>query len=297
MEQSPSIQDTIHLTRQASLIPIEALNVPITVIGCGAIGSFTTLSLAKMGFEDIEVWDADVVSVENMNSQFFRFRDIDKSKTMALKEIVQDFTKVKIRTKTRFYEEGILDGIVIVAVDSMSARKTVWENHAGKSTSTIAIIDPRMGAEEAQLHVVIPMDPTDQKVYPKSLYTDEDAVQEACTAKATVYTATMLSGLVCKAVKDIITTKKPSFRKALWSIKNNDLIFHNGKTEKPTFFQMKSDIADYINDPVEFRPTDIPDATMGTSASVGSTVFIDSVALHRQMMDEWAQTMVQRGGT
>ena len=39
-----------HLTRQIDLIPTRVLNIPITVIGCGAIGGWTTLMLAKWAF-------------------------------------------------------------------------------------------------------------------------------------------------------------------------------------------------------------------------------------------------------
>ena len=60
-----------HLTRQLDVIPVEILDEPINIIGAGAVGSFTALTLAKMGFAQIAVWDDDVVSEENLNAQFF----------------------------------------------------------------------------------------------------------------------------------------------------------------------------------------------------------------------------------
>ena len=60
-----------HLIRQFDLIPEDVLGEPITIIGVGAIGSWTTLALAKMGFQNLTVFDDDKVSIENMNSQFY----------------------------------------------------------------------------------------------------------------------------------------------------------------------------------------------------------------------------------
>lgn len=97
---------------------------------------------------------------------------------------------------------------------------------------TKAVIDPRMGAETALLFVMNPMDAKDIDSYEKSLYTDDSAVQERCTEKATIYCAIMLAGLVVKAVKDLITTPE-YLRTAQWSIKDNQLLaWKKGKEKK-----------------------------------------------------------------
>lgn len=209
-----------HLTRQADLIPTEILGEQITIIGAGAIGSFTALALAKMGFANIRVMDFDKVDTVNMNSQFYRFGDIGKDKVKALYALVKDFTNVEINDMcARYTGDIIFQGIVISAVDSMEVRKQIWQSHAGRA-QTKAIIDPRMGAETALLFVMNPMDANDRKTYEDSLYSDDTAVQERCTAKATIYTATMLSGLVAKSVKDFLTQAE-YLRVAQWDIRAN----------------------------------------------------------------------------
>jgi len=210
-----------HLTRQLDLIPIEVLGENITIIGAGAIGSFAALSLAKMGFGCIKVIDFDTIEVENMNSQFYRHSDIGKLKVVALQELIKDFTGVQIDISTERYVSGIFNGIVISAVDSMDARRLIWEQHSGKSPGTRAIIDPRMGAETALMYVMNPMDEKDIKSYQASLYSNAEAVAERCTAKSTMYTTTMLAGLVAKATKDL-TTGAPYPRTTLWSIIHDD---------------------------------------------------------------------------
>lgn len=212
-----------HLTRQLDIVPIRVLSEPITIIGAGAIGGWTTLALAKMGFENLTVFDDDVVSVENMNSQFYRHQDIGKLKVVALEELVADFTGTHISYFQERYLAGELPGIVISAVDNMQVRKTVWEEHQKNPWRTRAIIDPRMGAESALLYVMDPKRPEDVQTYPKTLYGDDDAVQERCTAKATIYTANLLSGLVVKAVKDLLTQQDP-LRTVQWDIAGNSLL-------------------------------------------------------------------------
>lgn len=210
-----------HLTRQIEILPPEKTQVPITVIGAGAIGSLTVLALAKMGFTTIQVFDADKIEIENMNCQFYRFSDINKLKVEALKELVKDFTNVSIDARPEWYTGGTFKGIVISAVDSMKVRKLIWDSHKEMAIGTKFIIDPRMGAEQAMLYTMNPLDHADIKSYEKTLYTDDNAVHERCTAKATMYTAMLLSGLVSKAVKDIVT-EGPYPRTAIWSIKDND---------------------------------------------------------------------------
>lgn len=212
-----------HLTRQMDLVPLSVLAEPITIIGAGAIGGWVTLALAKMGFANITVFDFDKVDTVNMNSQFYRFIDIGRSKVNALYTLVDDFTGVKIQAKNEPYERGAFRGIVIAAVDKMSVRRKIWEEHVKSPYATRAVIDPRMGAESALLFVMDPKSDKDKADYSKSLYDDDSALQERCTAKATVYTANLLSGLVVKAVKDLLTQQDP-LRTAQWDIANNQFL-------------------------------------------------------------------------
>ena len=222
-----------HLTRQKDLIPMESLAVPITVIGAGAVGGWVVLSLAKMGFQDITVYDHDHVSIENMNCQFYPYSAIDKSKVETLHGLVQSFANVNIKAINGKYEgKESFEGIIISAVDSMDARKMIWESQKkkGKKKPKVPkyIIDPRMGAETSLLYVMDANDAKDITSYEKTLYTDANAVAERCTAKATIYTANLLAGQVCKAVKDIATGNAYT-RTSQWDIAKNQVMMWNKK--------------------------------------------------------------------
>lgn len=213
--------DYEHLTRQMDIIPVSVLGEPITIIGAGAIGSFTTLALAKMGFNNLVVYDHDTIEIENMNCQFYRLKDIGKPKVVALKELVKEFTDIEIDARNERYESGNFPGIVITAVDSMKVRKLVWDHHREIAIATRLFIDPRMGAESALVYAMNPMSQKDIASYEKTLYTDENSVQERCTAKATMYTAAMLSGYVAKIVKDFLTESVKYARVTQWNIGEN----------------------------------------------------------------------------
>jgi molybdopterin/thiamine biosynthesis adenylyltransferase len=208
-----------HLTRQIDLIPMQSLTQKVTIIGAGAIGSWVALALAKMGMMEIEVWDDDTVTVENMNCQFYRFCDIGEKKADSIKRMVRDFTGVTINSKAERYEGQRLSGVVISAVDSMAVRKLIWDSNKDNGMVKF-IVDPRMGAETALLYCMDPCDEKDIESYEKTLFSDDDSVQERCTAKSTIYTANMLSGLVAKTVKDLITNGKYP-RTTQWYIDKN----------------------------------------------------------------------------
>lgn len=210
-----------HLTRQLDLIPMDCLNQRITVIGAGAIGSFVVLNLAKMGFQNITVYDFDEVSVENMNNQWYRFKDIGKPKVTSLQDLIKDFTGVSIGAITDKYVDQPLSGIVISSVDSMAVRQIIW-NRCKDNPMVQWFIDPRMAAEYALSFVMDPNDQKDQISYEKTLYTDKDSVQERCTNKGTMYTSTMIAGYVVKHVKDLVT-KSPYARVTHWNIATNVL--------------------------------------------------------------------------
>ena len=206
------------LLRQKDIIPFSTLKEPVTIVGAGAIGSWTALLLGKMGMQDICIYDYDSVELENMNSQFYKINNIGLSKVECLANNIFDFTSTNVVFRHEQFKT-IEDStkILISAVDSMSTRREIFE--AFKISKANYFIDARMAAEIALMYTVT----TSQKdldMYEKTLYTDEEAVHERCTAKSTVYTANLIAGMICKTVKDILV-KKPYVRVLQWDISSN----------------------------------------------------------------------------
>lgn len=217
-----------YLTRQKDIIPSDILQTPITIVGAGAIGSWTTLALAKMGFYNLKVYDFDIVDDENMNAQFYPTSALGKPKVEALKELIFDFTGEEITTLNQKVDwDTFFLGVVLSSVDSMDARKKIFT--ASKESGQVPfLIDPRMGGEYAQLHTVLFHDEKSVSSYEKTLISDDDAVQERCTAKATIYTANLLSGLVSKSLIDYLR-KSNRLKSVEWDIAQNDVLLTNAQ--------------------------------------------------------------------
>jgi len=192
----------IEYTRQLDLLNLERLKIPITIIGAGAVGSFTALALAKMGASDLTVFDPDTIAPHNLPNQFYRIEDLGKSKVIALHEIISDYAGIEIKAHPEKFITRALKGIVIVAVDSMDERKKIW-HQVKRNIHVPLFIDTRMGAEVARIYAVNPL--ADAEGYDRSLYPSTEALREPCTRRAIIYTVLGLSAWVGQVVKKFLS--------------------------------------------------------------------------------------------
>ena len=214
-----------YITRHSDLVTPKQLATRIGIVGAGAIGSFTALALAKMGFSDITVYDFDVIDPENIGNQFYPIECIGQKKVNALAGMCRAFSGIEIKViDKRIEKTDILRfDVLVVAVDSMAARKMLFETAESRFT-----IDPRMSAEYCTMHVVDNRYADQRENYSKSLFSDKDAVQERCTAKTTIYTVMLSAGQIVKAIKDV-TSGKDHIKTFDWNIADNALIAFNSK--------------------------------------------------------------------
>lgn len=183
--------------RQLDLIDPEKLaNMPIHVIGCGGIGSAAALYAAKMGAQNMTVWDFDIFEIHNLPNQMCRIKDINKNKALAVADMIRDFEDTEVEPIGERFDGDIEpNSVVIMAVDSMKARKEIWEM-LKKSTAAV-IIDGRMGLTALNVYSVIPSNKTQVDYFEKTLWDDEEVAEIPCTAKATIFTAGTIASLIC----------------------------------------------------------------------------------------------------
>lgn len=191
---------TVRFRRQLDLLPLDACIVPITVIGAGSVGSFTTLSLAKMGMSNLTVFDDDVVDEHNLPNQFFRVEDLARLKVEALADLVRAFERTEIRTVPRRFDGGSLSGIVVGAVDSMASRSAVWES-VRFNPAVRLFIDARMGGLVSIVRPVRPCDVGDVRRYERTLHSDDEAAPEPCSARAILFTVLAIASTVARLVR------------------------------------------------------------------------------------------------
>ena len=177
----------------------------VHIIGVGAIGSHIALTLAKMGVEKIAVYDPDTVSAHNVPNQVYGIADIRDSvedeikKVDALARHIKEQTGAQIQAVAQEISSGEwkFPGIVFLCVDSMAARRYIYEEYIKLKLWVDLFIEVRMGAEIGKIYTIKPWHFFDLKGYEETLHSDEEAAQDECTAHAIKTTAEVIAGIAC----------------------------------------------------------------------------------------------------
>lgn len=200
------------------LSPRDIEDVVITLIGCGGIGSPVGLMLAKMGFKAFSLYDPDTIELHNLPNQMFphsitqgvgdviEFEStIGMTKVDVLSATMRDFGgthRVSIIPHVEPYEEQPLSGIVISGVDSMSARKTIWEGVETCWDNIPLYIDARMGAQVGAIYSIDPASNDDSSFFKSvALYDDAEAMEQVCTNRAILYNTFFIAALIGRQVR------------------------------------------------------------------------------------------------
>lgn len=188
----------VDITRHVDVFSRDAFgDKRIDVIGAGATGSRIILSLAKLGLENIHVWDFDTVEAHNIANQAYDQEHIGKLKVDAIAEVVLKATGLKIHTHNEKVDGSqVLGDVIFVLTDTMSSRKEIWNKGIRYKMRTKLMIETRMGADEGRCYTVNPTKPAQVKGWEGTLYDDAKAVVSACGTSITVGpTAEFMSAL------------------------------------------------------------------------------------------------------
>lgn len=185
--------------RQRDLVPPERLaKVHAMVIGCGSVGRQVTLQLAALGVPAMTLYDPDTVSIENLAVQGFGPDDLGDPKVhatantahpqnplMELNAVAERFRKSHVRGWPRDR-----DVAVFACVDSIETRRLVWDAVRDRCAF---FADGRMAAET--LRVLASAAPHGDR-YGTTLFAAGEAFVGRCTAKSTIYSASVAAGLM-----------------------------------------------------------------------------------------------------
>ena len=191
-------------------------DVGFHIVGCGAIGSSVATQLARLGGNKFYLYDFDKVGIENIGVSQYIDEDIGKSKVQALRShlwnidnhIISDITIGKFK-----HYQGKEDDILILGLDSMSARMEIVKLLAECPVKPAFVIDGRMGAEQYQQYIY---DNITVKKYEKDWYSDEDSDPEPCTRKATSYCSNMSGSFISNSIKNLVM-KQPYFKEIIFN--------------------------------------------------------------------------------
>lgn len=188
----------IDYSRHADVFKPHEFDKRVDVVGVGAIGSRITLSLAKLGVRDSTVWDDDIVEAHNVANQAYGVIDalVKPDKVVALQSKCENEAGVVINTNpVRVTKDNALNlsEVVFVAVDSMTARKEIYN---ALPHWCELLIDVRMGATEGRIYTIPLNSMTAKKGYESTLYADTPGKVGVCGTPLSIGpTAEIVSGM------------------------------------------------------------------------------------------------------
>ncbi len=190
--------------RQRELIPPDNLaKVHAVVVGAGAVGRQVAMQLAATGVPVMDLIDHDTVGVENLAPQGYWPQDLDQPKVEATGRLcrciypeitlvcqAEPFRRSSARRLEWIRQNGVRLAL-FCCVDSIVTRKLIWES---TREHLHFFADGRMSAEV--LRVLASGQPGGDYYYATTLFGAEEAYAGSCTAKSTLYTASICAGLM-----------------------------------------------------------------------------------------------------
>ena len=185
---------TDRFVRQADLVPRDRLHdLTATVLGVGAVGRQAALQLASVGVPRIQLIDFDVVDETNITTQGYGQHDLLQPKVEACRITMANIDPdVAVLTiQDRYRPTHAVGEVLFCCVDSISAREAIWR---GAGSSARFWCDGRMRGEVIRVLTVEGM--TARGRYPGTLFSQSDAEPGRCTARSTIYAASIAAGLM-----------------------------------------------------------------------------------------------------
>jgi molybdopterin/thiamine biosynthesis adenylyltransferase len=197
---------TIPYTRQLGFFdPTAHANAHATVVGLGGIGSFTAVSLAKLGVPQLTLIDFDTVEAHNVPNQFFSTDQIGLPKSLAIADICEQYGQINTSPRVESFNDAIRDDyrhtpLIVSGVDSMQARSDIWSDIRLKPRTKL-YLDARIAGQLMMVYAVNPMDPVDVERYERTLHSDEDAVPAPCTERGVIDVGMVIGGILTRLTR------------------------------------------------------------------------------------------------
>lgn len=189
--------------RQLSILDPKNIIFPITVIGCGGIGSHAALMLAKLGCPNLILIDPDTIESHNLPNQFFPLGSEGQYKVDVLAKEIKRYSDCSVKTyQEKFHQSCFEPGIIISGVDSMQSRQEIWGIIKANFVDIPFYMDARLGGELVQLYSIEPTSLDDIEVYEgKCLFPDNQSAPLPCTAREIIYAGDEICGKIGAQLK------------------------------------------------------------------------------------------------
>lgn len=199
----------LNLSHQSYIIKPNFIR-PVTIIGAGSVGSFVAMALAKSGVTDLTVYDDDYVASHNVPMSAYGVDDVGQFKVHALAGRLLGESGMTPKTHCAKYVDQRLSGTIVACVDSMQARKIIWEG-VRKNPRVDLLCDTRTHGAYYELYSVNPHSKEDAEEYQKSLYADEDTLLHSCGYHGAAFASMAAASAVVSQVVRYWQTKDKKF--------------------------------------------------------------------------------------
>ena len=194
----------------------------VIVAGCGGIGSWTTLLLARMKPASMFLYDNDTIEAVNMSGQLYSQSDLGRPKVSALAEMIRNYAGYGsvFAISERFTEESEASDIMICGFDNMAARKLFfnkWVSHVQskpeENRKNCLFIDGRLAAEEFQVLCIKGDDEYNINRYNNEfLFSDAEADETICSYKQTTFCANMIASYMVNLFVNFCANEVGAYR-------------------------------------------------------------------------------------
>ena len=214
----------IDRSRHEALWPAEqAAAMEAMIVGCGAIGSWTALCLAKMGVRRMTLIDFDKVGPENVSIQAFGVLDIGANKAQALKDtLVRDceITPAEIAVVEEAFVKDMARevDVCVASMDNLPGRQAVW---AAMKEKAKLFVDPRMGGQWLEVYAIERGDEVGRKEYEPIINPAKEDMkfsEEPCSARAVAYTALTAGAQISNIIRQWAMKEKGRIKTQLFDI-------------------------------------------------------------------------------
>lgn len=188
----------------------------VLIVGCGGIGSWLAVGLAKVGFKTFDLIDPDHVDDSNVATQVFTIDHTGISKVKALAAVLSKINPdVNIDRHERAWgASDKIDGLfklICLVTDNIPSRKMVWEavKRLPKETNPL-ILDARTGLESVEVNIFRREHPF-AKDYDASLKAPlESYSTEGCGATSIPYNSMLCAAIAVSMVRQHVAGGPPN---------------------------------------------------------------------------------------
>lgn len=127
------------------------------IIGCGSVGSSVAELLVRLGITNISLYDFDNVSSHNLANQMFFESDVEKPKTVCLKEMLVKINP-DVENTIELHNEGWTNktrtsGYIFMCVDNIDLRREIAKKNQYNQSLKL-VCDFRTGLTDAQSYLI-----------------------------------------------------------------------------------------------------------------------------------------------